>query len=144
MADASASGPSAADMTFFDDMAAMAADLLKPASAGGLGAEQGDIVLVRSAPGVVDPKEPWKPVEPVETRETLKAHSFGVPQKFINGETILEGDQYVISAVPSVDWNQGEGAVVSIEIDGHLWQVVSVQDIPAAGTRSAVKLLVRK
>lgn len=131
-------------MTFFDDMAAMAGDLLKPSSQGGLGAEQGDIVLVRASPGTIDPSAPWLPVEPVESREALKAHAFGVPQKFIDGETILSGDQYVISSVPLIDWDQGDGVVVSIEIDGASWQVVSAQDIPAAGTRSAVKFLVRK
>lgn len=131
-------------MTFFDEMGAMAADLLKPSSAGGLGAESGDIVLVRSVPGIVDPAQPWVPVEPVETRETLKAHSFGVPQAFVDGETILAGDQYVISAVPSVDWTQSGGATVRIEIDGKLWQVVGVKNIPAAGTRSAVRFTVRK
>lgn len=137
---------------FFDDMAAMAGDLLKPSSQGGLGAEAGDIVLVRSAPGVIDPAAPWLPVEPVETREPLKGHSFGVPQQFIGskvngggiGDTVMMGDQYVISSVPATDWTQGDGVVMSIEIDGHHWQVVSVQDIPAAGTRSAVKFLVRK
>lgn len=139
-------------MTFFDDMAAMAGDLLKPSSQGGLGAEQGDIVLVRAAPGTVDPNAPWLPIELVETRETLKAHSFGIPQMFIGskikgggiGDTVMMGDQYVISSVPSIDWSQGDGVVVSVEIDGAFWQVVSAQDIPAAGTRSAVKFLVRK
>ena len=131
-------------MPFFDDMAAMAADLLKPASSGGLGAEAGDIVLIRSVPGEIDPAQPWLPVEPVETRETLKAHSFGQPQKLIDGITILEGDQMVISSVPSLDWRQGEGVTVQIEIDGATWQVIGITEIPAAGIRSALKFHIRK
>ncbi|MDZ7906190.1 MAG: hypothetical protein U5N55_10755 [Cypionkella sp.] len=131
-------------MTFFDDMAAMAADMLKPASQGGLGAEPGDIVLVRQAPGAADPVQPWLPVQPTVTREILRAHSFGVPQRMIDGATIMAGDQYVIAAVPVTDLSQSDGAVIKIEIDGKAWQVIGRQDIPAAGTRSAVKFMVRR
>jgi hypothetical protein len=139
-------------MTFFKGLADMAADLLKPEEQGGLGAAAGSIVLVREVPGVADPSKPWLEVEPTTTRETLKAHSFGVSQQLIGsrldgsgvGETIIMGDQFVISAIPSIDWKQGNGVTVKIEIDGILWQVMGCTDIPAAGTRSVIKFLVRK
>lgn len=131
-------------MGFYDEMAAMSRDLLKPDTAGGLGSTAGSIVLKRSVPGTPNPAEPWVPVAPVVTQEVLKAHSFGVPQKFVDGVTILTGDQYVISAVPMIDWRQGSGIVVTIEIDAKVWQVVGVTDIPAAGTRAALKFQVRR
>lgn len=131
-------------MAFFDDLQAMAHALLKPDAEGGLGSAAGSIVMKRSVPGTPNPVTPWLPVVPVVTQETLKAQSFGVPQKMIDGVTILHGDQYVISAVPALDWRQGVlGAVVTIEIDARVWQVVSVTDVPAAGTRSAIKFMIR-
>ena len=131
-------------MAFFDDLAAMTRDLLKPDTEGGLGSSAGSIVLVREAPGTPDPAEPWEPVEPTTTQQTLKAHSFGVPQKMIDGETILMGDQMVISEVPSISWKQDTGVTVRIEIDTVPWQIISAQPIPAAGTPSAIKFIIRK
>lgn len=87
---------------------------------------------------------PWEPVTPVKTTQTLRAHSFGVPAKFIDGVTIQAGDQFVISEVPTLEYVQTAGAVVRIEIDGVPWQVVGVTDIPAAGVRAAVRFQVRR
>lgn len=132
-------------MSFFAELAALTRDLLRPDTEGGIGAAQGSIVLKRITPGTPNSEEPWVPVEPTTETQVLRAHSFGVPQKFVDGVTILTGDQYVISEVPALDWKQGEdGAVVCIELDGIDWQVVGAQDIPSAGTRAAVKFMVRK
>lgn len=56
-------------MAFYGEMAAMAADLLKPDSAGGLG--QGAITIVRQSPDVPDPLRPYDPVGMSETLDVV-------------------------------------------------------------------------
>lgn len=84
-------------MPFYSDLAAMAADLLQPDSAGGLG--QGAIQIVRVTPGTVDPLHPEVPVSPVRVLETV--NQIGKPKaEYRDGETVIKTDMaYMITPV---------------------------------------------
>ena len=136
-------------MSFYEDMRAMATELLQPDAAGGLG--QGEIILTRSVPGTPDPAQPWLPVTPSVISETLSAAAFGaLPSgdqavEFGDGVTILSTDIKVISAIPAMDWRMtgDDGAVLSIAIDGRPMTVVRARGIPEAGLVCAVEFIVR-
>lgn len=129
-------------MGFYDELAAMAADLLKPDAAGGLG--QGAVVLVRVTPGAVNPAEPWVPVAPTTATETLRAAVRGVSKELVgaegeNGVVIVATDLQVIAAVPVLAYQPGD----RITIDGAAVNILRVDNIPAAGTRAAIRFIVR-
>lgn len=128
-------------MSFYDDLAAMASELLAPTSSGGLG--QGVIQLIRVTPGVVDPDKPWLPVQPTEQTETLNGAVKGVSSKLVGTEVgsavILASDREAICAAPAMQYQAGD----ILSVDGVRVAVLSVERIPAAGTVSAVKFLVR-
>lgn len=136
-------------MAFYAEMAAMAADLLKPDAQGGLG--QGEIVLIRSTPGTVDEGAPWEPVEPTTEQETLRAAASGAlpsgsqAEEYGDGVTILSTDIKVIAAVPAMDWRMtgDDGSVLSMTIDGRPMTIVRVRGIPEAGTTAAVEFIAR-
>lgn len=126
---------------FYDDLADMASELLAPTSSGGLG--QGVIELIRVTQGVVDPAKPWLPVQPTEQTEALKAAVRGVYSRLVGTEVgsavILASDRQVICAPPAMDYQAGD----VLSVDGVRVTVLSVERIPAAGTVSAARFIIR-
>ena len=124
--------------SIYDRGAALTARMLAPDKYG-----QGTVKLIRVTPGVVDPDKPWLPVEPTEKTETLDAAVKGVDSELIGKEAgsavILSSDRQVICAPPAIDYQAGD----ILSVDGVRVTVLSVERIPAAGTVSAVKFLVR-
>lgn len=123
-------------MPFYADMARMVSDLLAPDSSGGLG--QGELALVRveTAPA----GNSWD--EPVESvaREALRGAVSGVAAKFVDGTTILASDLQAICAIPSMGYQPGD----SFEIDGVPATIIAVRNIPEAGTRAALRFILRR
>ena len=126
---------------FYSEMATMARDLLAPTSLGGLG--QGTLVLTSITPGTPDPLEPWKPVTPQTTTQTLRGAVKGVSSKLIGvevgGTVIVSTDREAITEVPSIAYKASD----LFSVDGKEVRVISVQPIPAAGTVSAVRWIIR-
>lgn len=126
---------------FYSDLATMARDLLAPTSAGGLG--QGTLVLTSITPGTPDQVEPWEPVIPQTTTQTLRGAVKGVSSKLIGvaaGETVIVAtDREAITEVPSITYKAGD----LLSVDGKEVRVLSVQPLPAAGTACAVKWVIR-
>ncbi len=126
---------------FYTQMAAVAAQMLAPTSAGGLG--QGQIVLTSITPGTPDPAKPWEPVSPTKTTQTLRGAVKGVSSKLVGvaaGETVIVAtDKEAITEVPSVAYKAGD----TLSVDGKEVRVLSAQPLPAAGTACAVKWVIR-
>lgn len=128
---------------FFDEMAAVARDLLKPSDQGGLGARAGAIKYVRYTPGT-PPVNPWDPPNPPTPVELpVRAQSFGINKRLIGTEiantVIMATDKYVIcERIPD-----GYQPTDVIEIDGAPTTIISVERIPAAGVISAIRFIVR-
>ncbi len=125
---------------FYADMADMARGLLAPTSQGGLG--QGEIVLTRKTPGTPGPN-PWDPVEPVTQAETLRGAVRGVSQRLVGtevgGTVILASDRQAVCAVPALQYQAGD----VLSVDGAPVHIIAFERIPAAGTTSAVKFIIR-
>ena len=123
------------------DLAQMANEILAPSSKGELG--QGVIILARSTPGVPNEESPWEPVTPTVTTETLKGAARGVDSRLVGtevgGAVILATDKQIICAPPVMQYQAGD----TLSIDGVPVHVIAVERIPAAGTVSAVKFLIR-
>ncbi len=121
-------------------MAATAERLLSPTSQGGLG--QGRIELIRTTSGTPGPN-PWDPVEPVTETELLKGAVRGVDKRLVGtavgDAVILASDRQAICAAPKMDYTAGD----TLSVDGKPVHIISVENIPAAGTRVAVKFLIR-
>lgn len=126
---------------FYSDMGKFVQDILAPTSQNGLG--QGELKLTRVTPGTPNPLEPWKPVQPQTTTQTLKGAVRGVDSKLVgterNGAVLLSSDLVAITEVPSIDYEAGD----VFSIDGKEVTVLDVEPIPAAGIRSAVKWFLR-
>lgn len=126
---------------FYADMAQAASELLAPTSAGGLG--QGSITLTRTTPGTPDPQKPYEPPEPTKQTETLDGAAFGVTSDMIGTQAgsavILATDRYAICTVPSIGYEAGD----TLSIDGKTVNIISVENIPAAGVTCAVKFIIR-
>ncbi|MHC2797184.1 hypothetical protein ACVINZ_006196 [Mesorhizobium jarvisii] len=113
---------------FYDDMAEMVTELLQPDGDGGLG--QGTVQLKRETPGVVDPQQPWVPVEPREQTWPLNAAVRRVSQKYVDGTLIVATDNQVTFAVPEV-----VPAITDLLIiDGVELAMKDLRPIPPAGT----------
>lgn len=129
---------------FFDEMAAVARDLLKPSDQGGLGARTGAIKYVRYTPGA-PPSQPWEqPSQPTPVELPVRAQSFGVHKRLVGTEiantVIMATDKYVIcERIPD-----GYKPADVIEIDGAPTTIISVERIPAAGVISAIRFIVRQ
>ena len=123
--------------SIYDRGAALTARLLAPDKYG-----QGTVTLTRSTPGVPGPN-PWDPVVPVTTTETIKAAVRGVDKRLVGtevgGAVILASDRQVICAPPFMAYTAGD----VLSVDGVPVHIISVERIPAAGTVSAVKFLIR-
>lgn len=124
--------------SIYDRGAALATRLLAPEKYG-----QGVIVLARSTPGTPNEEAPWEPVTPTVTTETLKGAASGVDSRLVGTEVgsavILATDKQIICAPPAMQYQAGD----TLSIDGVPVHVISVERIPAAGTVSAVKFLIR-
>jgi hypothetical protein len=126
---------------FYDQMQAMARELLAPTSQNGLG--QGVIELTRVTPGEVDPDRPWEPVEPVTQTETIRGAVRGISKELVGtevgGTVLMASDRVAICERPSITYEAGD----VLSIDGVPVHIVAVQNIPAAGITSAVRFIIR-
>lgn len=124
---------------FYESMRQTAEELLAPTSQGGLG--QGNIVLSRqsSVPGAT----PWDPPIVTTQEETLRGAVRGVSKELIGveegGTVIVASDRQAICAPPKMGYTAGDVLVV----DGVPVNIISVQNIPAAGTVAAVRFIIR-
>ena len=128
-------------MSIYDDLAEVTRELLDPAE---LGASAGSIVLVRKIP--TPAANTWE--APTVTTETqaLRAQAFGVSAELVglpaqepdNG-VVQASDRQVISEVPGGGVQPGD----LLSVDGVPVAILRVSFIPAAGTPSAVKFVVR-
>lgn len=147
---------------FFDEMAVMARDLLRPSDQGGLGAKTGSLKYVRIAPGA-PPTNEWEPdPEPVRFELPIRGQSFGIGKELVGTEientVLVSSDLYVVAPVIFEglgvhNWwtyyflpTGSDSVNVShvIELDGVAVIIVSVEKIPAVGTTSALRFIVRK
>jgi len=119
-------------MGFYDDMQAVATDLLTEF-------KQGTVVLIKSTPGTVDPAKPWIPVAGSTTNYTLNATVRPVSKKFIDGTSIIATDSEITFAHPGVEVLPGD----KFTIDGKQVVTLLVKRIPEAGTVVAWKAIVR-
>ena len=128
-------------MDFYDEMKAMAAELLAPTSQDGLG--QGVIVLTRIAQGEPNPDRPWLPVEPVKKTEKLDGAVKGVSSQLVGTEAgsavILASDREAICTVPKMGYKAGD----MLSIDGVGCVILAAMPIPAAGATVALRFIVR-
>lgn len=124
--------------SIYERGAALSKRLLAPSRFG-----QGTVILTHYEPGTPDPAKPFDPVEPVAMSETLRAAVRGVSQKLVGtelgGTVILASDLQAICAPPALSYQAGG----SISVDGRSVHVISFDRIPAAGTPSAVRFILR-
>lgn len=126
---------------FYSEMADMARDLLQPTSSGGLG--QGYLTISRegeSTPG----ENPWDPVIPGERIvEKLDGAVRGIDKRMIGtevgGVVLMASDRQAVCAVPKLEFQPGD----TFAVDGKPVQVIAMENIPAAGTPSAVRFIIR-
>ena len=110
---------------------------------------QGTVTLSRTTTADPDPETPWIPGAETTVVYTLSATVKGVSQKFVDGTLILATDLEVTAAVTATDEN---GAEVSLDpdmttdtlsIDGQAVTIIRDLSIPAAGTKAALRWIVR-
>lgn len=125
-------------MTIYKDFKALADDLLKPDTAGGFG-QQG-IVLVQTT---TTRDNPWEDPTTTTVTETLQAAAKGVSADIIGqavgSEIIVATDLVVTAAIPDLVPAVGN----TVQIDGKARSILSVEWLPAAGTKAAVRMIVR-
>ena len=128
---------------FFDDMAAMARDILLPSDQGGLGAKTGAIKFYRLTASM--PVNPWDPPStPTKTELTgIRAQAFGIGKELVG--TAIENTVLVATDLKVVceRISGGRQPTDVIEIDGKPVTILAVKDIPEAGTVSAHVFFVR-
>lgn len=128
-------------MAFYEQMAAMARDLLKPDTEGGLG--QGKLVLHHKTVGTPDPDNPWDPVEPTVQMEVVRGAVRGVDQelvgKEVGGTVIVASDKVAICEVPQIDYVAGD----DLYVDSDPLKIIAIEKIPAAGITAAVRFILR-
>lgn len=126
---------------FYGEMKAVAASMLAPTSAGGLG--QGVIKLTRVVPATPNPSSPWTPVAPVRTTETINGAVRGVDAELVGveagGTVILASDLIAVCTPPKITFSAGD----TLEIDSKAYNIISVQNVPAAGIAVVTKFVVR-
>lgn len=129
---------------FYAEMAAFSNEILAPTSQGGLG--QGVIKLVRYTPATPDPGEPWKPpLSPTRTETLLKGAARGVSKELVGSEAApgvqINATDLTVIVAP---WGGTYDTADVIEIDGSPVTVLRYDNIPAAGTVSAIRFIVRR
>lgn len=128
---------------FYDDMRAMVADLFQPDADGGLG--QGEIELVLLVPGAPGANAWDPPADPTRQVTPLNGVARGVGKELVglpveNGGQIVASDLLVIVE----PWGADYDPAFVLEIDGKAVTVLSVQNVPEAGTVCAVKFVARR
>ncbi|MER8999983.1 hypothetical protein NKJ52_20705 [Mesorhizobium australicum] len=113
---------------FYDDMQAMASEMLGEFN-------QGSVQLKRETPGVVDPDQPWVPVEPTVETWPLDAAVKRVDQRYENGILIVQTGDVVTFAVPEVVPLLTDALI----IDGIERVITSLLPTPSAGAVVAWK-----
>lgn len=118
-------------MGFYDDMQAVATDVLKEF-------KQGTVVYIAVTPGngPVD-----NPGQPTKTRTEVYAAVRGIKFKYVQVSLAVASDLQVTIAV--------DPAIVPkmtdfIEVDGVIYKIIQVLPKPAAGTVVAHVLIIRK
>ena len=126
-------------MPFYDDLQQVARDLLAPDTAGGLG--QGAITLVRTTPGTPDPSQPWVPVTPTITTESVNQIS-KTKAEYVNAGTIVQTDlAYEIEAPRVILPVPGD----TVKVGGvYVGGVVHVVRFPPHGTQVLTKIYVNR
>lgn len=119
-------------MGFYDDMQAVATDVLREF-------KQGTVVLTRITAGAADPETSWIPGTPTTASYTLDAVVRRVEQKYVDGSLIVATDNQIITAVPPV----GPAMTDQITIDGVAQVIKDIRPIPAAGTPVAYIIFVQ-
>lgn len=138
---------------FYDEMAAMASELLAPTSRDGLG--QGVITITRTVPGPVDPETEWIPGADTTTTYLMDGVAGSIGDEFVNGTTIFATDT-MLTVAPTMTKTHVNGAPVAnevvltalqpgdvVSIDGGVVSIVKEMRLPKAGTLVAWKLVVR-
>lgn len=127
---------------FYEDMAAMARDLLAPTSKGGLG--QGVLAIVRKTPST--PSNEWDTPTYTTTTEVLNGAVRGVsaqlvspPNMGVGGPIVLATDLTAVCTPPKQDFGPGD----VFTIDGIPVTVVRHDKLPAAGVTVAVRFILR-
>ncbi|WP_157866116.1 hypothetical protein [Mesorhizobium japonicum] len=115
-------------MGFYDEMAGVATDLLTEFN-------QGVVKLKRETPGVVDPEQPWMPVEPTVQIWPLNAVVKRIHQRYEDGILIVETGDMVTFAVPAVVPQLSD----FLAIDGTDRAITNLTSIPPAGVVVAYK-----
>ncbi len=123
---------------FYDDMKAMAAELLASTSEGGLG--QGAIELVRTV--TEPPANSWEIGEAMEQVTPLKGVAFGVSTALIDGSAIMAGDLECTCAAEGLE-SYAFAAGDVIRLDGKPRTVIRALRIPEAGTLVAMSFILR-
>lgn len=124
-------------------MRSVGARLLAPTSVGGYG--QGTIELVRNVEGDA-PTNPWDPPEPPAREITvLDGVARGVGKELI-GAPVETGGQIVATdlTVTVSPWGEEFDPATVLEIDGEPVTILSVENVPAAGTACVVRFVVRR
>lgn len=129
-------------VTFYDEMREMAAELLSPDADGGFG--QGVVVLEKLTTAAPSASSPWEKAVTTPESETLKAAVKGVSEMFVgttgdNGAIIVASDREVIASPPALEYAPGDRLL----IDGKAATVLLYRNLPAAGTRVAVRFIIR-
>lgn len=128
---------------FYAEMAAMVNDLLKPTSQGGLG--QGLLQLGRKT--TTPAGNEWDPpIDTVAPLETVKGAVRGVSADMVaaspigpSGPIIKASDLSAVIAPPKGDYRTGDVFM----IDGQPFDILTVTNIPPAGTLVAVRYVLR-
>lgn len=126
---------------FYADMAKTARDLLAPTSQNGLG--QGKLELTRVVPGVVDPSQPWIPVEPTTTTQPIRGAVRGISKQLVGvevgGIVLMASDRVAVCETPVIPYEAGDVLVV----DDVPVMIIAFEKLPAAGIAAAVKFTIR-
>lgn len=118
-------------MSFYDEMKAVADELLGPASEFA----QGTLLLRRQTPGT---GPAWDPGPPTNTDYPLSGVASGLDQNE-PATLIAISDTVLTIEVPPVEPTLADKAVV----DGLEWQIAKIDRIPKAGTAVAYKIYLK-
>jgi hypothetical protein len=137
----------------YDEMAAMASELLAPTSQDGLG--QGVVTLTRIVYGAADAETPWIPGAEATATYRMDGVAASIADEFVNGTTIFATDM-MLTVGPVMTKTHVDGVAVAAEvvatalqpgdvvsIDGGVVTIVKEMRLPKAGTLVAWKFVVR-
>lgn len=110
---------------------------------------QGVVTLSRTTTAEPDPETPWEPGEETTVVYMLAATVKGVSQRYVDGSTVLATDLEVTAAVTATDENGDEVSIDpdmttdALSVDGQAVEIVRDLSVPAAGTKVALRWIVR-